>query len=312
MVDFADHISVIHISCKTLITGNKGMTAFLSTSEVAVFLSVDESTVKRWSDSGALACIKTKGRHRRFAFSEVLRFIQENDLQIPEVAGTIFRRPDLSAHISMGNFGPLLDELHAAASGGDVERALGIVRLGMASTRGLPALLSNVLLPAFERVRVAGGGTGNRLASKVLRSVLGRLPSDVHRAPHNGRTAVCAGYEGESSETEVDCIDLVLSAEGWRVLNLGADVPADEVTRAMADERGDLAVIWAGDVEDGWKFQNDVASALAPGARKQGAIIALVGADLRARFGRKLSADIVAGSVVELDAALRSVLANNV
>lgn len=284
------------------------MNAFLSTSEVAAFLSVDESTVKRWSDSGGLACTKTKGRHRRFAFSEVLRFIQENDLQIPEVGGTIFRRPDLSAHISMGNFGPLLDELHTAACDGDVERALGIVRLGMASVRGLPALLSTLFLPAFERAR----GTGNRLASKTLRSVLNRLPSDIHRPPLNGRTAICAGYEGGFSEIEVDCMDLLLSARGWRVLNLGADVPAGEITSTMESQQGDLAVIWAGDVEDGWKFQNDMASILAGRNRDRKPVIALAGTDLRARFGRKLVADVLADSVVELDAAVRSLFTDNV
>ena len=51
-----------------------------STAEVAGELSVDNSTVRRWVDSGKLACYRTLGGHRRFAREQVEAFITKHHL----------------------------------------------------------------------------------------------------------------------------------------------------------------------------------------------------------------------------------------
>lgn len=53
----------------------------LTSGEVAETLGVGPSTVKRWTESGELTCIKTLGGHRRFARSEVLEFAKRNGLE---------------------------------------------------------------------------------------------------------------------------------------------------------------------------------------------------------------------------------------
>ena len=44
---------------------------FFSTADIARLLSIDVSTVKRWTDSGKLQCYRTLGGHRRFRFDQV-------------------------------------------------------------------------------------------------------------------------------------------------------------------------------------------------------------------------------------------------
>lgn len=56
----------------------------LSSGEVAAFLGVDRSTVTNWADSGLLRCTTTQGQHRRFAPSEVRRYLVDHGHQIPE------------------------------------------------------------------------------------------------------------------------------------------------------------------------------------------------------------------------------------
>src|SRR5262249_41626477 len=46
----------------------------LTSGEVATALGVGASTVKRWTDTGELKCVKTLGKHRRFAKAEVDAF----------------------------------------------------------------------------------------------------------------------------------------------------------------------------------------------------------------------------------------------
>jgi excisionase family DNA binding protein len=56
-------------------------TSFLSTADIARMLSVDASTVKRWTDSGKLQCYRTIGGHRRFSVIQVQEFVAHYHLE---------------------------------------------------------------------------------------------------------------------------------------------------------------------------------------------------------------------------------------
>ena len=53
------------------------MNELCSTREMARLCAVNESTIKRWADSGRLRCIKTPGGHRKFRIRDVLWFLNE-------------------------------------------------------------------------------------------------------------------------------------------------------------------------------------------------------------------------------------------
>lgn len=56
-------------------------TDLLTSGEVAETLGVGPSTVKRWTESGELVCVKTLGGHRRFVRTEVMAFAARNGLK---------------------------------------------------------------------------------------------------------------------------------------------------------------------------------------------------------------------------------------
>ncbi|HSM89527.1 MAG TPA: helix-turn-helix domain-containing protein, partial [Desulfobacterales bacterium] len=47
----------------------------MTTQQVAHLSGVGATSVKRWTDAGLIACVRTAGGHRRFARSEVERFL---------------------------------------------------------------------------------------------------------------------------------------------------------------------------------------------------------------------------------------------
>ncbi len=56
-------------------------TDLLTSGEVAETLGVGPSTVKRWTESGELVCVKTLGGHRRFLRTAVMAFASRNGLK---------------------------------------------------------------------------------------------------------------------------------------------------------------------------------------------------------------------------------------
>ncbi|MCA9959315.1 MAG: helix-turn-helix domain-containing protein [Chloroflexota bacterium] len=56
---------------------DKGTDNWLSLKDAAVRLSVHPTTLRRWADSGSIAYMLTPGGHRRFAETDIDRFLQE-------------------------------------------------------------------------------------------------------------------------------------------------------------------------------------------------------------------------------------------
>jgi excisionase family DNA binding protein len=288
------------------------MKSSYSTAEVADLLSINDSTVKRWSDSGGLECIRTPGKHRRFALSAVMKFVQENKLQMPELSARIFDRPELNAQLIVGNTDPLLDEIRTASIEGDMERVLVALRIGLTSNLDLLDFFLAILLPPFEGInsdRLKGllPIEDERLASRTLKHALIRIQSEIHRREPIGLVAVCACAEGESNELMLDCVSQYLTAQGWTVYHFGADMPSAALAGAIVRREPDLVILNAVVIEDEWKFQNDVAMIIEPAVKRAGGKLCLIGPGLRKRFGRKLRADFTVGTIGEI-AALSSAL----
>ncbi len=55
---------------------------YYSTKELARLFRVNESTIKRWADSGKIDCFKTPGGHRRYPPERVLEFISRYNYEI--------------------------------------------------------------------------------------------------------------------------------------------------------------------------------------------------------------------------------------
>lgn len=76
---------------KILSNGN----VYYSSKDLARMLSVNESTIKRWADSGKLRCFKTIGHHRRFRVEMVSEFITRYHMELsltPDALKALFSK----------------------------------------------------------------------------------------------------------------------------------------------------------------------------------------------------------------------------
>ena len=81
------------------------------------------------------------------------------------------------------------------------------------------------------------------LATGALMGALARLrpgPSDEARL---GPVAVLAAPEGEQHVTGLTCLAQILEGHGWRVENLGANVPGEDLQRFVAGREVDLVAL---------------------------------------------------------------------
>ena len=216
--------------------GAHGVDKLFSTAELARLWNVSESTVKRWADSGDLACVRTPGGHRRFTFDEVSRFQHaqgfeavgrllqtgedEGGAAVPELERAI-ERPDLPA-------------LARLAVRGAVEGDTGGVSavFARAYLRGVTALdvYDRILTPAMHEVGemwVRGDLTvaDEHLATRTVLDALVRLQPELMRRPATGRVAVVGCPEDEMHEVAARGVGHLLELDGWRAVTLGMHTP---------------------------------------------------------------------------------------
>ena len=84
------------------------------------------------------------------------------------------------------------------------------------------------------------------LASVALAAALARLrPTDAPEA-RIGPVAVLAAPEGEEHVAGLACLAQILEEGGWRVENLGANVPADDLRQFVSGRTADLVALSIG------------------------------------------------------------------
>jgi methanogenic corrinoid protein MtbC1 len=84
------------------------------------------------------------------------------------------------------------------------------------------------------------------LASVALLQALARVRSTTGPEMRVGPVAVLATPEGEQHVAGLACLAQVLEEDGWRVENLGANVPADELVQFVTERSVDLLALSIG------------------------------------------------------------------
>ena len=124
----------------------------------------------------------------------------------------------------------------------DARRAREVVLAAADAGVSVAQLYLSVLQPALEeigrqwelaQISVAREHLATQISQSVLAELAGRLSTgDGGR----GRTAIVSCSPGELHSVGGQMVADFLEADGWRVLILGADVPAPELARLAEDE----------------------------------------------------------------------------
>ena len=280
------------------------MRSSCSTTDLARMLEVNESTVKRWADSGHIDCIRTKGGHRRFPVGAVLRFAQENKLALPAFDPAVLTDIDLHAHVVAGNIGKLIPDLKREALAGNTDGLLRILRVGLAARPDLLHLYHELVFPPLVEVGDAWAAgrlsvDEEHLASHTVKDAVARLQPEVHVRPQRGRTLVAACAEDDLHDLALRCAANYFESEGWHVVFLGQSTPTDSLVHAIQTHHPHLVIVSVVVCADERRFVRGMNEKVVPLVHGLGARLDIGGANVRTRFGKRVKADSFTESIIE-------------
>lgn len=275
-----------------------------STAELAHLLDVNESTIKRWSDAGDLACVKTRGGHRRFAVATVMEFIRKNNLSAPGAAIETLPSEDLQAHLLAGNIRKLVPEMKKEMLAGNAQGVLKMLRTAFVARPKLLDLFSELVFPPLARIGEEWHAKTltvdqEHLASNALREALAEFNAELHRKPSNGLKALCSCPEGEWHDVALRCVGYFLESEGWNVLSLGQSAPTGSLVRAIKTHRPHLVVLSTIVPLHERSLMNAVNKSIYPAAHHVKARLAVGGPYLTSRWNGKIKADYLCDTIYD-------------
>jgi len=207
--------------------------SLLSTKRVAELLNVAETTVKRWADEQMLTCVKTPGRHRKFAAAEILAFAERHHYPVTGLippAGTKPGRDRLQLGVQTRDFALLSRVFLDHALRGDRQTLHDV--LVYVYTHHIPfaSIVDHIIRPAMNVVgeRWSNGElevNQEHRASHAVLEALHRFGTELHRKPRNGFSAVSSCVQGELHQIGLQSVAYGLETEGWDVHMLGANTP---------------------------------------------------------------------------------------
>jgi excisionase family DNA binding protein len=282
------------------------MNEVFSTRELARLCGVNESTIKRWADSGKLTCVKTPGGHRKFRLREVLAFLNEYGFEglgvAPDGAGPL-TDSTLTVGILRRDWDGLSRIFHDTALGGTAQDVVQFLFRLAAGGCSVVDICDRVVAPGLELLgREWGRGDVGILQEHLVSAAtihgLERLRETLPHQERLAATALCAPMEGDEHEIGSRMVALLLETHGWQVRLAIDSTPATEVAAYVRRERPTLVCISAVSVPLDDLFHERLRR-IHQAVRESGAKLAVGG--WRLRGARDVAADLVATDLAALD-----------
>jgi len=197
--------------------------------EVSKILGVNVSTIKRWSTSGKLKCIRTAGGHRKFEMQHLTEFIQQSRKSNTKINAFPLEKEEdsqISEWILKANFSQLEDYVRKQAIRCNRKKILDVLKGLFLSKVALYTIYDQLLTPllhnigdAWEKGQIST--TEEHFASQSIKDSIIRLQGMIKLPEKKLGSVMVMNLENELHDIVLKMIDHILEYKGYKILFSG-------------------------------------------------------------------------------------------
>lgn len=221
------------------------MESQLTTRQIAEALQVSESSVKRWCDRGVIPMVRTAGGHRRVLMSAFMTYLDET--KQPLVANRLSSnfREKLAKDAQAESLESLFTRFRDGLMAGDEDQVQGAMFQYLRQKDCVADFADELMAAAFHDIgerwcrgeaEVYQERRAMDICGRLLQEIRRLLPEPIAAAP----LAMGGAIEGDHYQMPTQLISLVFRQNGWRSMNLGANLPLESISAAVAEHRPKL------------------------------------------------------------------------
>jgi 5-methyltetrahydrofolate--homocysteine methyltransferase len=136
----------------------------------------------------------------------------------------------------------IMPELNSSIMKGDTEETAHLIELALKNNLSSQEIMDNVLIPVSKRIAEKFRGSDFYIPDVLLAlrpikmglAVLKDLSPQVVKYPHK---VVVATVAGDIHDIGKNLVAIFLQINGYQVIDLGVDVPADEIIQAVEEKK---------------------------------------------------------------------------
>ncbi|HMQ69322.1 MAG TPA: helix-turn-helix domain-containing protein [Ignavibacteria bacterium] len=237
----------------------------ISSKKAAGYFNVNESTIKRWADSGALKCYRTEGGHRKFLLEDLKLYAKENNYVTSDFIFTGING-EYKNDVIGRNYKSLIKKLKRNILSGDTEKTYGLLNTLYMNDFSLEEIFDYIVKETMiiigkEWAEKTLNIENEHIATNTLIASLHQFERVISKRQNLNKSALCAGLENDYHEAGLLCVKITLEEEGWNVIYPGINLPFKSISDLVTKSKTDLICIsstYIKDQEDYIKKLNDL------------------------------------------------------
>ncbi len=244
----------------------KGNIIYFNSEDAAKILGVNGSTIKRWTESGILECIKTAGGHRKFLMTHLASFVEKNKKKHSKVnLFTLESEQDIeiSYRILRGDYRFLnkyVLEQSLICNREQIQQVFNGLYLGQYP---LHQIYDLIVTPVLHQVGYLWEENKlsviqEHLASQAIRDCITRLQGIIRIPEHREEKALCLTPSKELHDIPLKMVDHILEARGFTILYTGQLTPVERIEETFATYKPNRLYISSTNMNDRAELQNDI------------------------------------------------------
>ena len=229
---------------------------YLSSNDVSEILGVNISTLKRWTESGKIDCVKTAGGHRKFTMQHVRNYYKNNQKanKSLELGLEHLKHKNIYNLINKDEFSELAKILADSSIESD-DLTVNTIVNGL-YMKGVPVeiICDDVVEPAS--LVVENGLQQSYLSHveafisrKLITRIVEGLNQNKPNGTFNGKTAMCVNFEDNLPDLGVVMSEVILRHSGYNVFNTGSHAELGNLEEVIKKKNVDLLLFYLCDMQ---------------------------------------------------------------
>ena len=206
----------------------------MNSTDVALLMGVNVSTIKRWTNSSKLPCYQTPGGHRKFTLGHINKFLKNytkkiRKINLIQLKG--LRDKELIHYIEHAEFTKLIPIFIKAAIESNRRKIRTIITGLYLKGEQLENIYDFLVFPVMRTIGDLWEEgklsiPEEHLASEVLREAIYDLGESLAiELPYDAPSAICFSLVGDEHELPLIMTKQLLELNGIRTFNMGRSLP---------------------------------------------------------------------------------------